>query len=149
MIHSKTRLLTGSSPALSSRGWKCFPSVAAPGPWLCPCQLCPALPWAPCLGLCQQQSRNTGLTGSSWVYSGLPPLPVAISCYTGGFKLPRTGLCFCYSCEWCSSWPEPWVLSWPKPWVLLVTAAHWVVQAVPETMSLTGKFSFGFDLEST
>lgn len=45
MIHFKPRLLIGSSLALSSRGWKCFPSVAAPGAVSVPSAKS-ALPWA-------------------------------------------------------------------------------------------------------
>lgn len=112
-----------------------------------PCPLAGGSPLGLCLGA-EQKSRT------QWNFLGFFQvchlcLPVAISCCTVGFKLLRMGPCSCYSCKWCSSWSEPQAqLSWPKPWMLLVIAAHWAVQAVPERMPLIEKFPFGFDLES-
>lgn len=132
-----------------------FPISGTPWARVCGrCQVCSActvlLVGAPCLGLClgaEQKSRT------HWKFLGFFQvshlcLPVAISCGTVGFKLLRMRPCSCYFWKWCSSWSEPQALSWPKPRMVLVIAAHWVVQAVPERMSpIEGTF-FGFDLES-
>lgn len=77
MMHFKTRLLIGSSLVLSSRGWKCFPSVGTPRAHVCGwCQVCSALSSAwlglPDLVCAWEQNKNTGLIESSWISSRFP-----------------------------------------------------------------------------
>lgn len=117
MMHFKSRLLIGSSLALSSRGWKCFPAVAAPGAVAVPgaksAPRCPgawgSLPWAVPRSRAKAQ-HSLGVLG--FVQVSRLCLPGAISCCSGGLKFPRTG----HPCGCCSYCSEPWVLSWPQPW---------------------------------